>query len=76
MRLGVQSRCFAWSGPTASSLVLGKTVGELANMLGGFHPPQGYTLVDKHPALAGVCDKLISADVVRELVIDHPTSVT
>lgn len=53
----------------------GFTVDELTGMLGSFHPPQGYTLVDRHPALARVCDKLTSADPVRELVVRHPTPV-
>jgi predicted transcriptional regulator len=48
---------------------------ELAGMLGSFHPPQGYTLLDRNPALAGVCDKLTSAGVVRELVVPHSASV-
>ena len=54
----------------------GFTAEELTGMLGKFHPPQGYTLVDKNPALAGVCDKLRSAEPVRELVVEHPASVT
>ena len=54
----------------------GFTAEELTGMLGKFHPPQGYTLVDKNPALAGVCDKLVSAEPVRELVVEHPASVT
>ncbi|MGH3899730.1 MAG: hypothetical protein ACRDTA_16095 [Pseudonocardiaceae bacterium] len=52
------------------------TAAELAGMLGSFHPPQGYTLIDRHPALAEVCDKFVSADVARELVVQHPASVT
>jgi len=54
----------------------GFTVEDLTRMLGSFHPPQGYTLVDKNPTLAEVCDKLISSEVVRELVVQHPASVT
>ncbi|QIZ37238.1 hypothetical protein [Saccharopolyspora sp. ASAGF58] len=54
----------------------GFTADELADMLGGFHPPQGYILIDKHPTWAGVCDKLISTDVVRELVVEHPAPIT
>jgi predicted transcriptional regulator len=54
----------------------GFTAEELTGMLGTFHPPQGYTLVDKNPTLAGVCDKLMSAEPVRELVVEHPTPVT
>lgn len=53
----------------------GITADELAGMLGSFHPPQNYTLVDRHPTLAGVCDKLASAEPVRELVVPHPASV-
>jgi hypothetical protein len=45
-------------------------------MLGSFHPPQGYTLIDKHPALADVCDKLMSDEVARELVVQHSAPVT
>lgn len=47
----------------------GFTAEELAGMLGSFHPPQGYTLVDRNPALARVCGTLASADPVRELVV-------
>ena len=54
----------------------GFTAEDLAGMLGSFHPPQGYTLVDRHPALANVCDTLVSGDMVRELVLQHPASVT
>lgn len=54
----------------------GSTAEDLTGMLGKFHPPQGYTLVDKNPTLAGVCDKLMSAETVRELVVEHPASVT
>lgn len=54
----------------------GFTAEELTDMLGKFHPPQGYTLVDKNPALASVCDKLTAAEPVRELVVEHPASVT
>lgn len=53
----------------------GFTAEDLAGMLGSFHPPQGYTLIDRHPALASVCDKVTSADVVRELVVAPPASV-
>lgn len=52
----------------------GFTSGELAEMLGGFHPPQGYTLIDRHPDLASVCDKLTATDVSRELAVEHAAS--
>ncbi|WP_260478899.1 hypothetical protein [Kibdelosporangium aridum] len=51
----------------------GFTADELATMLEGFQPPQGYTLIDKHDNWARVCDQLTQAPVVRELVIQHPT---
>lgn len=54
----------------------GFTAVELASMLGSFHPPQGYTLVDRNPALADICDTLISSEAVRDLVVQHPASVT
>jgi predicted transcriptional regulator len=47
----------------------GFTVPQLAGMLGSFHPPQGYTLIGRHPGLAGVCGQLMSGEVVRELAI-------
>ncbi|AOS66062.1 hypothetical protein [Actinoalloteichus hymeniacidonis] len=53
----------------------GFTDEELTGMLGKFHPPQGYTLVDKNPTLARVCDKFTAAEPVRELVVEHPASV-
>lgn len=54
----------------------GFSMEQLAGMLGSFHPPQGYTLVDKRPALADVCDKLMSDEVVRELIVQHSAPVT
>jgi hypothetical protein len=54
----------------------GFSTGQLAGMLGSFHPPQGYTLIDKHPALADVCDKLMSDEVARELVVQYSAPVT
>jgi len=53
----------------------GFAAGELTELLGKFHPPQGYTLIDNHPSLAAVCDKLIASDPERELVVEHPASV-
>lgn len=44
----------------------GFTASELERMLDGFHPPQGYVLVDKHPGLRVVCDRLLSSPAVRE----------
>lgn len=53
----------------------GFTAAELANMLGSFHPPRGYTLVARHPAWLAVCEKLTSADTVREMTVRHPATV-
>lgn len=53
----------------------GFAAAELTDMLDGFHPPQGYTLIDRHPDLAGVCDKLTATDALRELAVEHPASV-
>jgi predicted transcriptional regulator len=50
----------------------GLTVDELTGMLGTFHPPQGYTFIDRNPTLANVCDELTSTDIVRELIVQHP----
>jgi predicted transcriptional regulator len=50
----------------------GFSAGELADTLGGFHPPQGYTLVGGNPALVAVCDKLTSTGMTRELTVRHP----
>lgn len=50
----------------------GFTADELATMLDGFQPPQGYTLIDKHEDWASMCDHLTKAPIVRELVIQHP----
>jgi predicted transcriptional regulator len=47
---------------------------ELAELLGSFHPPQGYTLINRHPVLASVCDKLVCTTPVRQLTIPHPAS--
>lgn len=47
---------------------------ELADMHGGFHPPQGYTLINRHPDLAAVCDKLTGTGLLREMTIEHPSA--
>ncbi|WP_306370171.1 hypothetical protein [Nocardiopsis sp. CC223A] len=47
----------------------GFSAAELEQMLDGFHPPQGYVLVDDHPAWRAVCDKLLSTPVVRETTL-------
>lgn len=52
----------------------GFTAQELSRMLDGFHPPQGYTLVDRHPVWQAVCDKLLSTPLIREISIEAPTS--
>ncbi|TDV44196.1 hypothetical protein [Actinophytocola oryzae] len=54
----------------------GLTADELAGTLGKFHPPQGYTLIDRHPQLSSVCDSLTAATMMRELVAQHPASVS
>lgn len=53
----------------------GLTAADLGGLLGSFHPPQGYTLIDRHPTLAGVCDTLTSTDTLRERTVEHPTPV-
>lgn len=47
----------------------GFTAADLEQMLDGFHPPQGYVLVDNHPEWRAVCDKLLSDSMVRETTI-------
>ncbi len=54
----------------------GFSAGELTDMLGSWHPPQGYTFVDRHPALTQVCEKLTSTNPVRSMVVEHPSSLT
>lgn len=49
----------------------GFSAAELADMLDGFHPPQGYTLVDRNPALAAVCDKVTATGLVRKMTVQH-----
>jgi predicted transcriptional regulator len=52
----------------------GFTAAELNEMLGSFHPPQGYTLVSRNPAWGAVCDKLTSDEFVREMTVHHQAS--
>ncbi len=52
----------------------GFTAADLARMLGLFHPPQGYTLLARHPALTAVCEKLTTADTMREMTVHHPAT--
>ncbi|TDV54088.1 hypothetical protein [Actinophytocola oryzae] len=54
----------------------GFTAEELAGRLGAFHPPEGYTFVGAHPRLGCVCDSLTADTVARELVVQHPASVS
>jgi predicted transcriptional regulator len=51
----------------------GFSADELRDLLGGFHPPQGYTLVGRHPQWQAVCDKLTAQPTVRETTL--PVSV-
>ncbi|QVQ54651.1 hypothetical protein J4H86_03735 [Spiractinospora alimapuensis] len=47
----------------------GFAAAELAQLLDGFHPPQGYVLLDNSPAWRAVCDRMISTPVIRETTI-------
>jgi predicted transcriptional regulator len=49
----------------------GFTASELGDMLGSFHPPQGYTLLARHPQWGSVCDKLTASGALRKMTIDH-----
>jgi predicted transcriptional regulator len=40
---------------------------ELSEMLGFFHPPQGYTLVSRSPQWQAVCDKLTASPLTRQM---------
>lgn len=52
----------------------GVGIAELRRTLGTFHPPQGYTLLRRHPDLAGVCRQLTERQPLRSLTISHPVS--
>ncbi|MUL41568.1 hypothetical protein FZ103_10330 [Streptomonospora sp. PA3] len=45
---------------------------DLKQMVVGFHPPQGYTLADRHPDWKAVCDKFVSTSCVREATVESP----
>ncbi|WP_218003072.1 ASCH domain-containing protein [Nocardia asiatica] len=54
----------------------GFTADDLAAALGKWHPPQGYILVDRNPALAALCDELAAGAIVRELQLQpHASAV-
>lgn len=53
----------------------GFTAAELTETLGSFHPPQGYTLIARHPAWITVCEKLTANDPVRQMTVHHPATV-
>ena len=55
---------------------VGFTATELGELLGSFHPPQGYTLVNKHPTWTRVCDKLVASGVVREMTVSHSAAAS
>lgn len=46
---------------------------ELSQILDGFHPPRGYTMVDRHPTWRAVCDKLLIMPPTREITIPQPS---
>ena len=54
----------------------GFTATELRDLLEGFHPPQGYTLVNNHPQWQNICDKLTAQPLVRETAIAHPAEAS
>ncbi|WP_199823903.1 hypothetical protein [Streptomyces sp. NBRC 109706] len=43
----------------------GFSADELRDLLGSFHPPQGYTLIGRHPQWQAVCDKLTAQPTAR-----------
>ena len=47
----------------------GLSAHDLAEMLGTWHPPQGYQLIDRQPQLREVCAKLTAGDPVREITL-------
>jgi predicted transcriptional regulator len=49
---------------------------ELTAMLGSFHPPQGYTLIRKHPEWTAVCEKLAAGPLAREKTLAAPGRVS
>lgn len=53
----------------------GFTAEQLTAALGKWHPPQGYTMIDRHPALAKICDELTAATIVRERPIESRIAV-
>jgi predicted transcriptional regulator len=42
---------------------------ELDDMIDGFHPPQGYTLLARHPRWSAVREKLTAGPPVREMTL-------
>jgi len=47
----------------------GFAIDQLRNMLGTFHPPQGYLRVNANPSWVSVCEKLCSVKPTRELTV-------
>ncbi|NNJ62125.1 MAG: hypothetical protein HKP61_14520 [Dactylosporangium sp.] len=47
-------------------------INDLRRTLGTFHPPQGYTLLGRHPDLAAICRHLTEGPPLRSLAITHP----
>jgi len=52
----------------------GLNAAEITEALGKWHPPQGQTLIDRHPRLAKLCAELTAAPVVRELQVQPEAS--
>lgn len=51
-----------------------KSAADLADALGFFSRPRGFTLIDDDPRLAAVCDSLLATPPLREIVIPMPDS--
>lgn len=45
----------------------GLTVAKLRAELGGFHPPQGYVRLHRHPQLLAVCEQMATGTPVRTM---------
>ena len=49
----------------------GLTADALREELRRFHPPQGYIRLTQHPELLAVCEKLVTAEPVRQMTVHH-----
>ncbi|WP_199827672.1 hypothetical protein [Streptomyces specialis] len=53
----------------------GLTAARLPDILGAFHPPQGYTLISRSPQWTRVCRQMAAGPLLRQMTLPQPAPV-